>query len=150
MSNLLRRCWLAPLLFAFCTPAQALQESEVSESTVQVTAAGVDPRGVITDFLAGMKAYTLSEFLDASQQERALSSFGSAAKRQDAGKLAQMLYTVLNRTALVDPNDFLTAGDPGLAEGRWIWSKYPPSEPDLEIELIFTKQSGGGALSVET
>jgi len=150
MPDLLRRLWLAPLLFALCVPAHALQEDAGGEHSSAAVATQSDPRGVIKDFLDGMRAYTLSEFLDASAHESALSSFGSAAQREDAEELAQTLYAVLNRTAMIDTGEFPASGDPEIAGGRWVWSKSPPSDPDMEIELVFTKGGGGWSFAGET
>ncbi len=149
MPDLLRRWWFAPLLFALCVPAHALQDDAGANTPSTASATQSDPRAVITDFLTGMKSYTRSEFLDASAEARAISTFGPLAQRKDAGRIAQTLYAVLNRTALVDTNEFPVAGDPAMSEGRWVWSKSPPSDPDLEIELVFVK-SGGWAFSGET
>lgn len=150
MPDLLRRWCLAPLLIALCVPALAYQGEAGPGDSSQVAATQADPRGVISDFLAGMKAYTRSEFLDASQHQRALSSFGSSSQRKDAEKIAQQLYAVLNRTALIDTEEFPTTGDPELAGGRWVWAKSPPSEPDMEIELIFSQQGSAWALAGES
>ena len=149
MPDLFRRWWFAPLLFALCVPAHALQDDAGADAPSTASSIQSDPHAVITDFLAGMKSYTHSEFLDVSAEARAISTFGPAAQRKDAGKIAQTLYAVLNRTALIDTNEFPVAGDPAMSEGRWVWSKSPPSDPDLEIELVFVK-SGGWAFSGET
>ena len=145
MPDLLRRWWLAPLLFALCVPAHALQGEAGAAGSTAAVASQSDPREVISDFLSGMKAYTRSEFLDSSQHQRALSTFGSSSQRKDAEKVALELYAVLNRTALIDIDEFPTAGDPDIAAGRWVWAKSPPSDLDMEIELVFTKQGGGWA-----
>ena len=146
----LRRWWLAPLLLLLCVPALALQGDGDSEEASAAVAMQGDPRTVISDFLSGMKAFTRSEFLDSSQHQRALSSFGAASQRRDAERVANELYAVLNRTALIDINEFPAAGDADLAEGRWSWAQSPPSDPDLEVVLVFTKQGAGWALASET
>ena len=146
----LRRCWLAPLLLLLCVPALALQGDGDSEEASAAVAMQGDPRTVISDFLSGMKAYTRSEFLDSSQHQRALSSFGAASQRKDVERIANELYAVLNRTALIDINEFPAVGDADLAEGRWVWAQSPPSDPDLEVVLVFTKQGAGWAFASET
>ena len=146
----LRRWWLAPLLLLLSVPAFSLQgDGGAEESSVAVVSEN-DPRGVISNFLSGMKAYTRSEFLDSSEHARALAAFGAGAQRKDAEGVANELYSVLNRTALIDINEFPVAGDAALADGRWVWAQSPPSDPDMEVVLVFTKQGEGWALAGET
>jgi len=150
MPDSLRRWWFAPLLLAFCVPAQAVQDDVGAESSAAAVTYPSDPNDAITLFLSGMKAYSDSEFLDIAARDRAVSTFGKNAESQDPAKSAQNLYAVLNRTELIDPEEFPVTGDAVLAGGRWPWSRYPPSAPDLEIELVFVQQGTGWVFAQET
>jgi MscS family membrane protein len=126
------------------------QDAEVTAAEAPSAALPADPRAAITEFLTGMNAFALSDFLDVAARDRAFIAFGANAGSQDPARLAQQLYSVLNRTALIDVMEFPVAGDAALAGGAWSWAHIPPSEPDVEIELGFVTEGSGWVLSAET
>jgi MscS family membrane protein len=148
MTYLLRRWCFAAILLFVCAPPGASRATELQEASQQQTVSSDSPREAMVEFLGGMKAFTASGFVDEDALGRATSTFTatSGGVERDVNNLALDLYGVLNKTALIDLDEFPSAGDPALESGAWSWAKRSPFE-DVTVTLTFESLSVNGIKS---
>lgn len=138
MKDLLRRWCLAATLLFVCAPIGASRPVELQEDAQQQAVSSASPRQAMEQFLGGMKAFTASGFVDSDALGQAANTFTvtPGAVDKDLNALAVQFYDVLNKTALIDLDEFPSAGDPALEVGVWTWVKRSPFE-GVTVTLVF-------------
>ena len=146
MKDLLRRCCLAATLLFVFAPVGVSRPAELQESAVQEAVAQESPRVAMEEFLASMKAFTTSGFVDQAALGRAATIFIATpgGLERDLNAIAIELYDVLNKTALIDLEEFPSAGDSALESGQWAWVKRSPFD-DVTVTLAFESWNADGS-----